>query len=111
MAWSYRKLVSRIATTAENHGIAVYAVPENGTSITFAYHGCEVARNPRGLIHCPYGRVMHSDVNAAWRGKAAHKPQDENMHRALRRNEAGQERVGARRLLTPRKKAGRRGGA
>lgn len=69
MAWSYRKLVSRIATTAENHGIAVYAVPENGTSITFAYHGCEVARNPRGLIHCPYGRVMHSDVNVAWRGK------------------------------------------
>ena len=63
--WSYRKLEQRIAVTAENHGIPAFEIPEDGTSKTCARHGCEVVREPRGLVRCPYGHAMHSDVNAA----------------------------------------------
>jgi len=63
--WSYWKLITRIATTLENYGIATFAVPENGTSKTCARHGCEVVRMPRGLVKCPRDHVMHSDINAA----------------------------------------------
>jgi len=64
-AWPYRKIVQEIACVAENFGIAVYAVPEDGTSKTCAYHGCKVVREPRGLVRCPRGHTMHADVNAA----------------------------------------------
>jgi transposase len=40
-------------------------VPEDGTSQVCARHGCEVKMEPRGLVKCPYGRAVHSDVNAA----------------------------------------------
>jgi transposase len=30
-----------------------------------ARHGCEVVREPRGLVRCPYGHTMHADLNAA----------------------------------------------
>jgi len=63
--WSYRRLKQRLAITLENHGIAVYEVPEDNTSKTCARHGCEVVRKPRGLVWCPYGQVMHADLNAA----------------------------------------------
>jgi len=63
--WSYRRLERRIAVTAENHGIPVFKVPEDGTSKTCARHGCEVKRGPRGLVRCPHGHAMHADVNAA----------------------------------------------
>jgi putative transposase len=63
--WSYRELAQRIAVTAENHGIPVFEIPEDGTSKVCARHGCEVVRKPRGLVRCPYGHAMHSDVNAA----------------------------------------------
>jgi len=63
--WSYRKLEQRIAVTAENRGIPVFKIPEDGTSKVCARHGCEVVRKPRGLVRCPYGHTMHSDVNAA----------------------------------------------
>ena len=63
--WSYRRLEQRIAVAAENHGIPVFKVPEDGTSRKCARHGCEVAREPRGLVRCPYGHAMHADVNAA----------------------------------------------
>jgi len=63
--WSYRRLERRIAVTAENHGIPVFEVPEDGTSKVCARHGCEVQRGPRGLVRCPHGHVMHADVNAA----------------------------------------------
>ncbi len=63
--WSYRKLERRIAVTAENRGIPVFKIPEDGTSKVCARHGCEVVRKPRGLVRCPYGHAMHSDVNAA----------------------------------------------
>jgi len=63
--WSYRKLKLRLATTLENHGIAAFEIPEDNTSKKCARHGCEVVRKPRGLVWCPYGHTMHSDVNAA----------------------------------------------
>ena len=63
--WSYRVLKQRLATTLENHGIAVFEIPEDNTSRVCARHGCEVVRKPRGLVWCPFGHTMHSDVNAA----------------------------------------------
>jgi putative transposase len=63
--WSYRKLKLRLATTLENHGIAAFEIPEDGTSRTCARHGCEVVRKPRGLVWCPFGHAMHADLNAA----------------------------------------------
>ena len=64
-AWSYWELITRMSVTLENHGIALFAVPENGTSKVCARHGCEMMRMPRGLVKCPHGHVMHSDLNAA----------------------------------------------
>jgi putative transposase len=63
--WSYRRLERRIAVTAENRGIPAFEIPEDNTSRKCARHGCEVVRGPRGLVKCPYGHAMHSDVNAA----------------------------------------------
>jgi putative transposase len=63
--WSYRQLEQRIAVTAENRGIPAFEIPEDGTSKKCARHGCEVVRGPRGLVKCPYGHAMHSDINAA----------------------------------------------
>jgi putative transposase len=63
--WSYRRLERRIAVTAENRGIPAFEIPEDNTSKVCARHGCEVVRKPRGLVWCPYGHAMHSDVNAA----------------------------------------------
>jgi putative transposase len=63
--WSYRRLKQRLATTLENHGIPAFEIPEDGTSKKCARHGCEVERGPRGLVRCPYGHVMHADLNAA----------------------------------------------
>jgi len=51
-AWSYRKLIARVATTLENHGIAVFEIPENGTSRVCARHNIEVQRAVRGLARC-----------------------------------------------------------
>jgi putative transposase len=63
--WSYRRLEQRIAVTAENRGIPVFKIPEDGTSKVCARHGCEVVRGPRGLVRCLHGHTMHSDINAA----------------------------------------------
>jgi putative transposase len=63
--WSYRRLEQRIAVAAENRGIPAFEVPEDGTSKVCARHGCEVVRGPRGLVRCPFGHAMHSDINAA----------------------------------------------
>jgi putative transposase len=64
-AWPYWQTIKEIARAAENLGIAVYLVPEESTSRVCARHGCEVVREPRGLVRCPYGHVMHADLNAA----------------------------------------------
>jgi putative transposase len=64
-AWPYWQTIEEIARAAENYGIAVYLVPEENTSKVCARHGCEVVREPRGLVRCPYGHTMHADLNAA----------------------------------------------
>jgi putative transposase len=61
--WSQLRLMLRLATTLENASIPVFAVSEDGTSKECAYHGCGVVRKPRGLVRCPHGHTMHSDVN------------------------------------------------
>jgi len=63
--WGYWKLITRMSVTLENHGIAAFAVPEDGTSKVCARHGCEVQRGPRGLVRCPFGHARHADLNAA----------------------------------------------
>jgi putative transposase len=63
--WSQRKLLLRLATTLENAGIAAFAVSEDNTSRKCAYHKVEVRREPRGLVTCPHGHTMHSDINGA----------------------------------------------
>jgi putative transposase len=64
-AWPYWQTIEEIARAAENYGIAAYLVPEENTSKVCARHGCEVVREPRGLVRCPYGHTMHADLNAA----------------------------------------------
>jgi putative transposase len=64
-AWPYWQTIKEIARAAENYGIAAYLVPEENTSKVCARHGCEVQREPRGLVRCPYGHTMHADLNAA----------------------------------------------
>jgi len=64
-SWPYWQTIKEIARAAENYGIAVYLVPEESTSRVCARHGCKVKRGPRGLVRCPLGHVMHSDINAA----------------------------------------------
>jgi len=64
-AWPYWQTIKEIARAAENYGIAAYLVPEENTSRVCARHGCEVVREPRGLVRCPYGHIMHADLNAA----------------------------------------------
>ena len=54
-----------MAITFENAGIPMFAVSEDNTSRECAYHSVEVKRSPRGLITCPHGHTLHSDVNAA----------------------------------------------
>jgi hypothetical protein len=40
-----------------------FAVSEDGTSKVCAYHNVEVWRKPRGLVMCPHGHTMYSDIN------------------------------------------------
>ena len=64
-AWPYWLVIKEITRAAENYGIAVYLVPEENTSRICARHGCEVVREPRGLVRRPFGHTMHADLNAA----------------------------------------------
>lgn len=63
--WSYWKLITRMAVTLGNCGVALFAVPEDETSQLCALHGCRAERVQRGLVKCPHGHVAHADVNAA----------------------------------------------
>jgi putative transposase len=63
--WSQLQLMLRLATTLENAGIAAFTVSEDNTSKECAYHRVEGRRKPRGLVTCPYGHTMHSDINGA----------------------------------------------
>ncbi|MEM1611271.1 MAG: transposase [Sulfolobales archaeon] len=63
--WSYRRLVQAIELKAQEYGMRVYEVIEYGTSSRCAYHDAEVKRKPRGVVTCPLGHKLHSDLNGA----------------------------------------------
>jgi len=63
--WSYRKLIDVIVLKAQEYGIRVYEVVECNTSRLRAFHGVEVERGPRGVVSCPLGHKLHSDLNGA----------------------------------------------
>jgi len=63
--WRYRELMDAIELKAQEYGIRVYEVLEYNTSNHCAIHGAEVARGPRGVVRCPLGHKLHSDLNGA----------------------------------------------
>jgi len=63
--WSYRMLMNIIELKAQEYGMKVYEVVEYNTSRYCAYHNVEVSRNPRGVVTCPLGHKLHSDLNGA----------------------------------------------
>jgi len=63
--WSYRKLMEAIELKAQEYGIRVFEVVEYNTSKRCAYHNVEVKRHPRGVVSCPKGHKLHSDLNGA----------------------------------------------
>ena len=63
--WSYRELMNIIELKAQEYGMRVFEVIEYNTSKYCAYHGVEVERGPRGVINCPLGHKLHSDLNGA----------------------------------------------
>ncbi|MFP3314463.1 MAG: transposase [Thermocladium sp.] len=63
--WSYRKLMEVIELRAQEYGMRVFEVIEYNTSRICAYHGVEVVRGPRGVVNCPKGHRLHSDLNGA----------------------------------------------
>jgi putative transposase len=63
--WSYRKLINAIELKAQEYGMKVYEVVEYNTSRFCAYHDVEVKRHPRGVVSCPKGHKLHSDLNGA----------------------------------------------
>ncbi|AOL17746.1 transposase [Sulfolobus sp. A20] len=63
--WSYRKLIEAIVYKLYEYGIKVFLVVEYNTSRLCAFHDVEVSRKSRGVINCPLGHKLHSDVNGA----------------------------------------------
>src|SRR5579875_59940 len=63
--WSYRELMDALELKAQEYGIKVYEVVEYNTSKYSAYHSVEVERRPRGVVTCPVGHRLHSDLNGA----------------------------------------------
>jgi len=63
--WSYRKLMDVIELKAQEYGMKAFEVVEYNTSKYCAYHDVEVKRSPRGVITCPKGHRLHSDLNGA----------------------------------------------
>lgn len=63
--WSYRKLVQSIELKAQEYGMRVFEVIEHNTSGQCAYHDTKVERKPRGVVTCPLGHKLHSDLNGA----------------------------------------------
>ncbi|MFP3298263.1 MAG: transposase [Thermocladium sp.] len=63
--WSYRELMNIIELKAQEYGIRVFEVIEYNTSRICAYHDVRVERGPRGVVNCPKGHKLHSDLNGA----------------------------------------------
>jgi putative transposase len=61
--WSFRYIIERLVTTAENFGIKVRLVKENHTSSYCPFCGTKGKRITRGLFYCPKcNQVMNADV-------------------------------------------------
>jgi len=63
--WRYRELMDAIELKAQEYGIRVYEVKEYNTSNHCAIHDAKVTRGPRGVVTCPLGHKLHSDLNGA----------------------------------------------
>jgi len=63
--WLYREFMNAIELKAQEYGMKVYEVVEYNTSKYCAYHNVQVSRNPRGVVTCPKGHKLHSDLNGA----------------------------------------------
>jgi transposase len=63
--WTYRRLMEAIELKAQEYGIKVFEAVKYKTSRVCAYHNVEVKRQPRGVVHCPKGHKLHSDLNGA----------------------------------------------
>jgi transposase, IS605 OrfB family, central region len=63
--WSYHKLMNIIELKAQEYGMKVYEVVEYNTSRYCAFHDVQASRNPRGVVSCPKGHKLHSDLNGA----------------------------------------------
>ncbi|MEG9195412.1 MAG: zinc ribbon domain-containing protein [Candidatus Methanoglobus sp.] len=50
---------------AQEYGMKVFEVVEYDTSKYCAYHNVKVERHPRGVVSCPKGHKLHSDLNSA----------------------------------------------
>jgi len=61
--WSYRKLMNAIVLKAQEYGIGTFEFVEYCTSKYCAYHGVELERKMRGVVSCPGGHRLHSDLN------------------------------------------------
>ena len=61
--WSFRYIIGRLKTTAENFGIRVDFVKENNTSSICPFCGTKGKRMTRGLFYCPEcNKIMNADV-------------------------------------------------
>jgi len=54
-----------IELKAQEYGMKVFEVVEYNTSKYCAYHDVEVERRLRGVVSCPTGHRLHSDLNGA----------------------------------------------
>jgi putative transposase len=63
--WSYDKLIDAIVNKLYEYGIKTFLVVEYNTSRFCAYHDVKVDRKTRGVVNCPFGHKLHSDVNGA----------------------------------------------
>jgi len=61
--WSFRYIIERLRTTAENFGIKVSLVKEYHTSSVCPFCGAKGRRIKRGLFYCPEcNQIMNADV-------------------------------------------------
>jgi len=61
--WSFRYIIERLRTTAENFGIKVRSVKENHTSSICPFCETKGKRIKRGLFYCPKcNQVMNADM-------------------------------------------------
>ncbi|WP_246263913.1 zinc ribbon domain-containing protein [Metallosphaera tengchongensis] len=63
--WSYRKLIEAIRGKLYEYGKKVFLVVEYNTSRLCDFHDVGVRRRLRGVVNCPLGHRLYSDLNGA----------------------------------------------